>query len=122
MNDDIEEDVNDTEEEMNDVEEGADGGPEPSGKATASMICGIISLVGMCFGGPLVIPIAIAGLVLGMMSMKAANKGFAITGLITSVIALLLSLLALAGLGLLMSEMEEQGITLEEIMEEAEGR
>jgi ribose transport system permease protein len=72
--------------------------PGPSGKATASMICGIVSLAGMCVVGPLVIPVAIVGLVLGIMSMKAANKNFAITGIVTSGIALLLSLLALAGL------------------------
>ena len=84
---------------MNDVEETE--APAPSGKATASMICGILSLVAVCFTGPLVIPVAIAGLVLGLLSKTAANKGFAIAGIVTSAIALILSVIATAGLAFL---------------------
>jgi hypothetical protein len=103
---------------MNDMEE--NGAPASSGKATASMICGIVSLAGSCLLGPLVLPVAIVGLVLGFMSMKSANKGFAITGIITSVIALILSVLMVAGIAFLGTALEEQGVTFEEIMKEAE--
>jgi hypothetical protein len=52
--------------------------------------------------------------------MKSANKGFAITGIITSVIALILSVLMVAGIAFLGTALEEQGVTFEEIMKEAE--
>ena len=90
---------------MNDVQETE--APAPSGKATASMICGILSLVAVCFTGPLVIPVAIAGLVLGLLSKTAANKGFAIAGIVTSAIALILSVLATAGLAFLFGVVEK---------------
>ena len=105
---------------MNDLEDS--GAPATSGKATASMICGIVSLLGSCAVGPLVLPVAIVGLVLGLMSMKSANKGFAVTGIITSAIALLLAILVIVGLFFFASEMKEQGVTFEQLMEEAEGR
>ena len=120
MND-LEQDENDAEEEANTLED-EDKEPKPSGKATASMICGIVSLAGMCVAGPFVIPLAIVGLVLGMMSMKAANKGFAITGIVTSAISLLLSLLAIAGFAFLATALDEQGVTFEDLIEEVEDR
>lgn len=91
---------------MTDIEHDVNEAPEPSGKATASMACGIVSLLGACFG-PLMIPVALVGLVLGMMSMKAANKGFAITGVVTSVISIILSVLATAGMAFLTLHSEE---------------
>jgi len=105
---------------MNDMEENGATGSE--GKATASMACGIGSMVIMCvpFLGVLSPVLAIVGIVLGFMSMKSAKKGFAITGIITSGISLLLAALALAGLAFLGTAMEEQGVTFEEIMKEAQ--
>ena len=105
---------------MNDVEE--NGAPAPSGKATASMVCGILSLVGYCVPFVQIVAplLAIAGLVLGFMSLKAANKGFAIAGIITSVISLLLAVLALVGLTFLTAEMAEQGVTFDQMMEDAQ--
>jgi len=81
------------------------GAPATSGKATASMICGIVSIVGWCVLGPLMAPVALVGLVLGVMSMKSANMGFAITGIITSAIALVLAFLSVLGFAMLFSEM-----------------
>jgi hypothetical protein len=91
---------------MTDIEHDVNEAPEPSGKATASMICGIVSLLGACFLGPFMIPVAIVGLVLGIMSIKAANKGFAITGIATSAISLLLVILAVAGLAFLTAQVD----------------
>jgi type III secretory pathway component EscT len=104
---------------MNDVEETE--APAPSGKATASMICGILSLVAVCFTGPLVIPVAIAGLVLGLLSKTAANKGFAIAGIVTSAIALILSVLATAGLAFLFGVVEKANELNFEAIEAMEG-
>ena len=105
---------------MSDMEENGTTGAE--GKATASMICGIASMVSMClpFVGLLSPFLAIAGVVLGFMSMKSAKKGFAITGIITSAISLLLAVLAIAGFAFLASELEEQGVTWDEMIEEVE--
>ena len=94
---------------MTDIEHDVNEAPEPSGKATASMACGIVSLLGACFG-PLMIPVALVGLVLGMMSMKAANKGFAITGVVTSVISIILSVFltaVIAMVGFSIDDMDE---------------
>ena len=105
---------------MNDMEE--NGAPASSGRATASMICGIVSLLGWCVLGPLMVPVALVGLVLGCMSMKSANKGFAVTGIITSIISILLGIVVVIFGVAVIGEMEKQGVTLEQIMEEAEGR
>ncbi len=103
---------------MNDMEE--NGAPASSGKATASMICGIVSLVGWCVAGPLMVPVAIVGLVLGFMSMNSANKGFAVTGIITSAISIVLGVVIVIFGVALFAEMEEQGVTFEQLIEEAE--
>ena len=103
---------------MDDMEENS--APASSGKATASMICGIVSLLGWCLLGPLIVPVAIVGLVLGCMSMKSNDKGFAVTGIITSSLSILLGIVVVIFGVALMGEMEEQGITFEEIMKEAE--
>lgn len=103
---------------MNDMEE--NGAPASSGKALASMICGIVSLVGWCVAGPLMVPVALVGLVLGFMSMKSANKGFAITGIITSLCSILLGIVVVIFGVALVGEMEKQGVTFDQIMEEAE--
>ena len=103
---------------MNDMEE--NGAPASSGKATASLICGIVGLVGWCVIGPFIVPVAIVGLVLGFMSMNSANKGFAVTGIITSAISIILGIVIVIFGVALLGEMEEQGVTFEQIMEEAE--
>ena len=105
---------------MNDMEENGATGSE--GKATASMACGIGSIVLMCvpFLGMLSPFLAIAGIVLGFMSMKSAKKGFAITGILTSGLTLILFVLGLLGFAFLTAKMEEQGVTFEELIEEAE--
>jgi len=103
---------------MNDMEENA--APATSGKATASMICGIVSLVGWCVVGPLIVPVALVGLVLGCMSMKSANKGFAVTGIITSGISLVIGIIIVVFGVALFAQLEEEGVTFEQIMEEAE--
>ncbi len=103
---------------MNDMEE--TGAPASSGKATASMICGIVSLVGWCVAGPFIVPVAIVGLVLGFMSMNSANKGFAVTGIITSAISIVLGVVIVIFGVALFAEMEEQGVTFEQLIEEAE--
>jgi ABC-type sulfate transport system permease component len=103
---------------MNDMEE--TGAPASSGKATASMICGIVSLVGWCVAGPFIVPVAIVGLVLGFMSMNSANKGFAVTGIITSAISIVLGVVIVIFGVALFAEMEEQGVTFEQLVEEAE--
>jgi ABC-type sulfate transport system permease component len=103
---------------MNDMEENE--APASTGKATASMVCGIVSLVGWCVLGPFIVPVALVGLVLGFMSMKSANKGFAITGIITSLISILMGIVVVIFGVAVMGEMEKQGVTFDQIMEEAE--
>ena len=105
---------------MNEMGESGTTGAE--GKATASMICGVGSLAFFC--GPfvnLLAPfLAIAGLVLGVISLKSAKKGFAITGIITSAISLALTLLVALSLASFFSEMDEQGVFWGEMVEETE--
>ena len=103
-------------------EMGENGTTGAGGKATASMICGIGSMLFFCapFVNLLVPFLAIAGLVLGLMSVKSAKKGFAITGIITSAISLTLTLLAVLSLSSFFSETNEQGVFWGEMLEEAE--
>lgn len=69
-----------------------------SGMSIASMILGILSLILCCvgFGGLL----GIVGFILGLIVLikKKPGKGLAITGVITSIIGMLLSLLVVIGL------------------------
>jgi phage FluMu protein Com len=61
------------------------------GKAVASLVLGIISLLRWCC--PLLgLPIAGTGLVLGMMSLKSGRRGMAIAGVVLSGIGLALAL------------------------------
>lgn len=68
------------------------------GLAIASMVLGIIGLLTVCIliGGP----ISIVGLVLGIVALvkSGAGKGFAITGIVTSSIAILFFLLSIVGI------------------------
>ena len=84
---------------MNEMGENGTTGAE--GKATASMICGIVSLFGWCVLRYWILPVAIVGLVLGLKSMKSANKGFAITGIVTSIIPLLYGIFSVIFVGLI---------------------
>lgn len=61
------------------------------GKAVASMVLGIIGLIGWIV--PIVgFVLAITGFVLGTLSLKSSRKGFAIAGIVLTVITMLLSL------------------------------
>ena len=62
------------------------------GLAIASMICGILGLVGMCGYGVGILP-AIAGLICGLMSKT--KGGIRTTGIVCSSIAIGLCLLAI---------------------------
>ena len=73
-----------------------------NGVALAAMILGILALLGLVFVFPAII-LGIIALVLGIMGVRKASsiqgpgarKGMAITGIVTSVIALILSVLML---------------------------
>lgn len=61
------------------------------GLAIASLVLGILDLIAWFF--PICgLPIGIAGLVLGIMSIKSESRRLAIAGLIMSAIGLLLSI------------------------------
>ncbi len=66
-----------------------------NGLAIASMVCGIITLLISCCLWYISLPVAIVGLVLGIISIKNQNggKGMAIAGLILCGITILVSLL-----------------------------
>ena len=62
------------------------------GKATASMVLGICSLIAWCL--PILgIPCSIVGLTLGLKSKDSSNRGMAIAGIVMSSIGLGLSLI-----------------------------
>ena len=62
------------------------------GKAVASLVLGIISLLSWCL--PFIgLPVAIVGLVLGIKDRQSPNRGMAIAGIVMSVIGLVLSLI-----------------------------
>lgn len=71
--------------------------PARNGHALASLILGLISIIAWIiplFG----IPIAIIGIIMGVMGRKSSKKGMATAGLVLSIIFLLASI-ANAGLG-----------------------
>jgi biopolymer transport protein ExbB/TolQ len=60
------------------------------GTAIASLVLGILSLVGWCL--PLIgLPMTIVGLVLGFKSLGSQNRGMAIAGIVLNILGLLLS-------------------------------
>jgi len=71
------------------------------GKAIASLVLGIASLIMWCcpFVG---LPIAGTGLILGIVAMKGPNRGMAIAGVVLSVVGLLLAI-ANAVLGVILT-------------------
>lgn len=65
---------------------------DQSGLAIASLVLGLVSLVGWLI--PLCgFPLSITGLVLGILARDSARKGMAITGIVFSIIALVLSII-----------------------------
>jgi hypothetical protein len=63
-----------------------------SGKATASLILGIVGLLAWfipIFGAP----ISITGLVLGIKGMPSANRGMAVAGIVMCIIGLVLTII-----------------------------
>ena len=61
-------------------------------KAKTCMIIGLISLCGGFLLGPIMLPITIFGIIAGAKSCKCSKKNFAITGLVTGVLSLSLTL------------------------------
>ena len=61
-------------------------------KAKTCMIIGLISLCGGFLLGPIMLPITIFGIIAGVKSCKCSKKNFAITGLVTGVLSLSLTL------------------------------
>lgn len=64
-----------------------------NGLAIASMILGIVSLVGSCCIWYLTIPCAVVGLILGIIALKNGKDGMAIAGIVMSAIGLAIALL-----------------------------
>ena len=65
--------------------------PDKPGLAIAALVLGILSLCAWLF--PICgFPIAIAGVILGILGLKTSKKGMAVAGLIMAGIALLLTL------------------------------
>lgn len=59
---------------------------------TASLVLGIINMFAWCIpvcSGPM----AIAGIILGALGLKAPNRGISIAGLVLNIIAILLSII-----------------------------
>ena len=69
---------------------------EKKGFAIASLVLGIVAIVGGCFWY-LAIPCAIVGLILGVMANKVKKTGMATAGIVLSIIALALLVLFVAG-------------------------
>ena len=72
--------------------------PKGSGKATASLVIGIVSW--LTLGGLLILPII--GIILGIIGLKSARNGIATTGVILNAAALMLCFLILPMLALLL--------------------
>jgi len=63
----------------------------PTGKATAGMVLGIIGLIFWCV--PILgLPITITGMVLSKLGMRSTNRGQALAGMIMSIIGLFFSI------------------------------
>jgi uncharacterized membrane protein len=66
--------------------------PTGGGKAIASLVLGVSGLLAWCV--PLLgFPICVVGIVLGAMSLRGPRGGFAIAGLVTSIVGLVLTLI-----------------------------
>jgi len=58
-----------------------------SGMAIASLVLGIVSLVGVLFPG-CALPAGVIGLALGIVSLRSPRRGMAIAGVVLSVLGL----------------------------------
>jgi len=66
--------------------------PNRQGTAIASLIIGIVNLLGWCL--PICgIPLAIGGIITGVLGLKSTRRGLAIAGIILSSITLFLSII-----------------------------
>ncbi len=75
------------------------------GLQIASLVLGIISIVGCCCCGFFIIPCGIVGLILGIIGMKRAkecgvNSGMSLAGIITSAVGIVIGLIVAAFVGL----------------------
>ncbi len=82
---------------------------EKKGFAIASLVLGIVAIVGGCFWY-LAIPCAIVGLILGVMANKVKKTGMATAGIVLSIIALVLTVLLVAGVFALLGFGTSQGL------------
>lgn len=112
--------------------------PQSNGMAIAALVCGILALVlsWIPVVNVLSVILGITAIVAGILGIRRANlpglgqKGLAIGGLVTGVIALLLSLLILIGLAGLFSDPEfrelfeqlEEGEDPQELLDDLERR
>jgi hypothetical protein len=85
---------------------------DKSGLAIGSLVCGILSLCAWLLpfcGGP----IALAGIILGVLGMKSSKKSLAIAGLVMAAIGIILTIInAIAGaiLAPMMGDFDINGI------------
>lgn len=82
---------------------------EKKGFAIASLVLGIVAIVSGC-AWYVAIPCAIVGLILGIMANKVKKTGMATAGIVLSIIALVLAVLVIAGLGALFGIGASQGL------------
>lgn len=69
---------------------------EKKGKSIASMVLGIVSLVGLCLNSWVSLICGIIGLILGIQGKKTENaQGMAKAGVILSIISLVLTVLCI---------------------------
>ena len=80
---------------------------EKKGFAIASLVLGIVAIVSGC-AWYVAIPCAIVGLILGIMANKVKKTGMATAGIVLSIIALVLAVLVIAGLGALLDVYKRQ--------------
>jgi hypothetical protein len=65
-------------------------GVDQSGKATTSLVLGIIGMLAWCI--PIIgLPVTIVGLVFGIKSMNSSKRGMAIAGVVLNIIGLFAS-------------------------------
>ena len=82
---------------------------EKKGFAIASLVLGIVAIVAGCLWY-ISVPCAIVGLILGIMANKVKKTGMATAGVVLSIIALVLVILLLVGLGALIGIGSSQGL------------
>lgn len=74
------------------------GKGQGKGLGIASMVCGIVSLIGCCGLWYVSIPLAIAAIVLGIVQIvKNESRGMAIAGIVCGAAGLILSIIVIAG-------------------------